>query len=369
MNPSEKEPAGSASEDEVDPEVLEELETWSGPDGTSEPPPEHEGTVAGDDDGNGVPGMEVAGDGPPVSRAGGAVVLVGTPIGNLGDLSPRAVEALAGADVIYCEDTRHSRKLLTHAGITGASLRSLHEHNEEDRIAGILRSVGEGRTVAVVSDAGMPGISDPGSRVVAAAAEAGLTVTVVPGPSAVLAALVASGLATDRFCFEGFLPRSGRDRKERMASVAAEPRTTVLFEAPGRVAATVRDLADACGGDRRVAVARELTKLHEEIWRGTLAEAAAWADLGPVRGEVVLVVAGAPDIDEPEVDDDTLSAALAERLAAGERTRGVVDDVAAAFEVTRRRVYELALAVRAADGAPVGDAPRGDQARSVPPPV
>ena len=368
MSSSETGAAGSASENEVEPDVLEELEMWSGPDGTGEPHPEDDGSAAGDGAGNGVPDMEVADDGPPASRAGGAVVLVGTPIGNLGDLSPRAVETLAGADVIYCEDTRHSRKLLTHAGITGVPLRSLHEHNEEDRIAGILRSVGEGRTVAVVSDAGMPGVSDPGSRVVAAAAAAGLTVTVVPGPSAVLAALVASGLATDRFCFEGFLPRSGRDRKERMASVAAEPRTTVLFEAPGRVVATVRELADACGGDRRVAVARELTKLHEEIWRGTLADAAEWADLRTVRGEVVLVVAGAPDVDEPEVDDDTLSTVLAERLAAGERTRGVVDDVAAAFGVPRRRVYELALALRAADGSPVGDGPGGDQAPFAPPP-
>ncbi len=362
MSSSQTGPVGSASEDEVDPDVLEELEMWSGADESGEPPPEHDGIADGDDAGNGVPGMEEADDGPPVSRAGGAVVLVGTPIGNLGDLSPRAVEALADADVIYCEDTRHSRKLLTHAGITGVSLRSLHEHNEEDRIAGILRSVEEGRMVAVVSDAGMPGVSDPGGRVVAAAAEAGLTVTVVPGPSAVLAALVASGLATDRFCFEGFLPRSGRDRKVRMASVAAEPRTTVLFEAPGRVAATVRDLADACGADRRVAVARELTKLHEEIWRGTLADAAEWADLRPVRGEVVLVVAGAPDVVGPEVDDDSLSAALTERLAAGERTRRVVDDVAAAFGVPRRRVYELALALRAADGPPVNGGLGGNQA-------
>ena len=179
-------------------------------------------------------------------------MLVGTPIGNLGDLSPRAVEALRTADVVYCEDTRHTRKLLTHAGLTGASLRSLHEHNEGDRIGEVLRLVERGGTAAVVSDAGMPGISDPGGRLVAAAAEAGLRVTVVPGPSAVLGALVVSGLATDRFCFEGFLPRSGRDRKERIGKLAAETRTTVLFEAPGRVAATVRDLAEAGGPDRRV---------------------------------------------------------------------------------------------------------------------
>jgi 16S rRNA (cytidine1402-2'-O)-methyltransferase len=273
-------------------------------------------------------------------------VVVGTPIGNLGDLSPRAVTALATADVIYCEDTRHSRKLLTHAGITGTTLRSLHEHNEDDRIAEVVGSVRDGRAVAVVTDAGMPGISDPGSRVVRAVAAAGLTVTVVPGPSAVLTALVGSGLPTDRFCFEGFLPRSGRARRSVLAAVAAEHRTTVLFEAPGRVAGTLSDLADACGPTRMISVARELTKLHEEFWRGTLGQAVVWAADGPVRGEVVLVLAGAPVGEEVVAGDDVLLAALAERLGAGERTRGAVDEVAAAFEVPRRRVYELALGAR-----------------------
>jgi 16S rRNA (cytidine1402-2'-O)-methyltransferase len=296
-----------------------------------------------------VPGHHpVDGTGGPPAR--GALVLVGTPIGNLGDLSPRAVQALRDAEVVYCEDTRHSRKLLTHAGITGASLRSLHEHNEDERIAEVLGAVGDGRTVAVVSDAGMPGISDPGSRLVAAAAQAGLPVSVVPGPSAVLTALVSSGLPTDRFCFEGFLPRSGKDRRERLASVASEQRTTVLFEAPGRVGSTLRELGEACGGDRRVAVARELTKLHEEIWRGTLAEGATWAEGSRLRGEVVLVLDGAEPFEEPAVGDEVLAAALVERLAAGERTRGAVDDIAAAFGVPRRRVYEVALALRATPG-------------------
>ena len=200
-------------------------------------------------------------------------------------------------------------------------------------------------------------------------AAAGLTVTVVPGPSAVLAALVGSGLPTDRFCFEGFLPRSGRDRRSALAAMAAEPRTTVLFEAPGRVAATLQDLADSCGPTRPVCVARELTKLHEEFWRGTLAEAVAWAGDRPVRGEVVVVLAGAPAAGEPGVGDDVLAAALAERLEAGERTRGVVDDVSAAFGVPRRRVYELALAVRsapgpgAARGGGTGDGVDPDRAR------
>ncbi len=319
---------------DVDPEILEELEFWTGPD---------------DPDGPGGP--EVA-PGPPERpvRAGtgsaGSLVVVGTPIGNLGDLSPRAVAALTAADVIYCEDTRHSRKLMSHAGIVSPTLRSLHEHNEDERIDEVARSVREGRTVALVSDAGMPAVSDPGARVVRAVAAAGLTVTVVPGPSAVLTALVGSGLPTERFCFEGFLARSGKERRSALAAVATEVRTTVLFEAPGRVAATLSDLAEACGPDRPVAVARELTKLHEEFFRGTLVEAASWAAARPLRGEVVVVVGGAPLVVDPGVGDDVLSAALAERLGAGERTRGVVDDVAATFGVPRRRVYELALAVR-----------------------
>jgi 16S rRNA (cytidine1402-2'-O)-methyltransferase len=332
---------------ETDPEVLEELELWGGPD--TDPVETGPG-----------PGPPV-GDTAPASAdqaaTGGAVVVIGTPIGNLGDLSPRAVHALAGADVIYCEDTRHSRKLLTHAGISGVPLRSLHEHNEEDRIEEILRRVAGGENVAVVSDAGMPGISDPGSRLVAAVVESGATVTVVPGPSAVLTALVGSGLPTDRFCFEGFLPRSGGDRRASLEALARETRTTVLFEAPGRVSGTLGDLADVCGGDRRVAVARELTKLHEETWRGSLSDAAAWARAVHVRGEVVVVLAGAPPVEEVSVDDAVLAAALAERLSTGERTRGVVDDIAAGFGVPRRRVYELALAWQAQGAQGAGSAP------------
>lgn len=274
----------------------------------------------------------------------GRLVLVATPIGNLGDLSARAVETLAAADVVYAEDTRHTRGLLTHAGVSGTTLRSLHDHNEADRIDEVLQAVSGGAAVAVVSDAGTPGVSDPGIRLVAAAADAGLRVSVVPGPSAVLAALVASGLPTDRFCFEGFIPRTGAERDRRLAGVAADPRTTVLFEAPGRVAATLADLAEACGPERRVAVARELTKLHEEIWRGTLADAVGWAKEGGVRGEVVLVVGGAAVVSQ-DVSDEVLAAALRQGLEGGDRVRGVVDEVAAAFDVPRRRVYELALSL------------------------
>ncbi len=342
--------APEGPDDDIDPDILEELEFWIGPDDeeseAGEPDNRSEEDRGGTDDvepdgpGDRATVIATVADGP------GALVVIGTPIGNLGDLSPRAAAALAAADVIYCEDTRHSRKLLSHAGISGIPLRSLHEHNEADRIDEVVAAVRDGRTVALVSDAGMPGVSDPGASVVQSVAAAGLTVTVVPGPSAVLTALVGSGLPTERFCFEGFLPRSGKDRRSALAVVGAEPRTTVLFEAPGRVAGTLADLVAACGADRPVAVARELTKVHEEFFRGSLAEAVIWAEERPVRGEVVVVMAGAPVVEDPGVGDETLSAVLAERLGAGERTRGVVDDVAATFGVPRRRVYELALALR-----------------------
>ncbi len=331
---------GGPDDPAVDPDVAEELEFWTGPEDEADDagPEEHPSPDA------------VTPDSSPSARSG-SLVVVGTPIGNLGDLSPRAVTALATADTIYCEDTRHSRKLLTHAGITGVTLKSLHQHNEDHRTAEVVASIERGGTVALVTDAGMPGVSDPGSQVVRAVAEAGLVVSVVPGPSAVLAALVGSGLATDRFCFEGFLPRSGKERRVALARVGEEQRTTVLFEAPSRVAGTLSDLVESCGTSRRVALARELTKLHEEFRRGPLGEVAAWAAEEPVRGEVVLVVEGAPPEEAAVAGDDVLLAALAERRAAGERTRGAVDGVAAAFGVPRRRVYELALAARDADGS------------------
>ena len=285
----------------------------------------------------------------------GSVILVGTPIGNLGDLSPRAVRTFTEVDTVYCEDTRHTRKLLTHAGLAGVVTRSLYEHNEDERIPEILGAVAAGRSVAVVSDAGMPGISDPGSRLVASAADAGVTVSVVPGPSSVLAALVVSGLSTDRFVVEGFLPRSGRERTRRLDAVAGEERTTVLLEAPGRVAATVADLAGHCGGGRRVVVARELTKVHEEVYRGTLDDAEAWARERTVRGEVVLVLEGTGSIPAPEVADEAVIEALRRRLDAGERTRGAVDAVAAELGLARRRVYDLALA----EPGRAGNAPSG----------
>ena len=193
------------------------------------------------------------------------------PSATCGDLSPRAVEALAGADAICCEDTRRTGRLLQHAGVARPALIVVNDHTEAHAIAGVLERLARGERVAVVTDAGMPGISDPGERLVRAAVEAGHPVEVVPGPSAAITALVASGLPTGRFVFEGFLPRKGAGRTSRLAELAAEPRTIVLYEAPHRVARTLGDLAAACGPERRVSIGRELTKLHEEHWRGRLA--------------------------------------------------------------------------------------------------
>jgi 16S rRNA (cytidine1402-2'-O)-methyltransferase len=218
----------------------------------------------------------------------------------------------------------------------------VNEHTEAREIARLLARLARGERVAVVSDAGMPGVSDPGERLVAAAVAEGYPVEVVPGPSAALAALVVSGLPSGRFVFEGFLPRKGAARTERLAAVAGEPRTAVIFEAPHRVARTLADLVDACGPDRRVAVARELTKLHEEVWRGTLAGAAAWAAEREPPGEIVLVVEGAPAAAPP--DDDAVLAAVQAELAGGASARDAARAVADRLSVPRRRAYAIATA-------------------------
>jgi 16S rRNA (cytidine1402-2'-O)-methyltransferase len=272
----------------------------------------------------------------------GRLILVGTPIGNLGDLSPRAVEALTAADTIACEDTRRTRALLSHLGIPGGRrLVAIHDHNEAAAVGDVLNRLDKGERIVVVSDAGMPGVSDPGERLVVAAAAAGHPVEVVPGPSAVLTALVLSGLSTSRFAFEGFLPRKGSLRTQRLAELAAEPRTVVLFEAPHRVRQTVADLAAAAGGLRRVAVARELTKLHEEVWRGTLADAVQHLSTKEARGEYVIVLDGAPAPD-PAGEAD-VEAALRARLDAGTDKRTAIAEVASVLGVPKRLVYDIAL--------------------------
>lgn len=271
----------------------------------------------------------------------GKLVLVATPIGNLGDLPPRAVEALASADVICCEDTRHSRKLLHHAGLSGKKLVAVHAHNEAEQAERMMRDIAGGQRIAFITDAGTPGISDPGERLVAAALEAGVHVELVPGPSAVVAGLVLSGLSTSRFCFEGFLPRKGKDRSARLSELAAEARTTVLYEAPHRLVATVSDLHGACGGERRIAICRELTKKFEDVWRGTLAEAVVRAETIEARGEYVLVVEGAPPPDAATGDD--VDAAVRRRLDAGRSTRDAAADVAAELGVPKRTAYNAAV--------------------------
>lgn len=273
------------------------------------------------------------------------LVLVGTPIGNLGDLAPRAVEALATADAVCCEDTRRTGRLLQHAGVERRPLVVVNDHTEVRAIAGVLERLGRGEKVAVVTDAGMPGISDPGERLVRAAIDAGFVVEVVPGPSAAVSALVASGLPTGRYAFEGFLPRKGSGRTARVAEVAGERRTTVLYEAPHRLARTLADLSTACGPDRRVAIARELTKLHEEVWRGSLAEAVAWVEEREPRGEVVLVLDAAPE--PPAADEDDVVAAVRARLDEGDTARDAAAAVALALGVPKRRAYEVAVRLRA----------------------
>lgn len=271
----------------------------------------------------------------------GRVVVVGTPIGNLGDLSPRAVAALEGADVVACEDTRRSGRLLQHAGVPGKRLVRLDDHTEAAVTADLVARAAAGDRVALVSDAGLPGLSDPGAVLVAAAWSAGVAVEVVPGPFAAAVGLVGSGMLepSGRFCFEGFLPRKGPARRTRIAALVGEERTTVLYEAPHRLRSTLEDLRDALGADRRVALCRELTKLHEETWRGSLGDAVArCAEVEP-RGEFVVVLAGAEP--PPDATDDELRRSLDRELETGASRRDAAATVAARFDVAPNRVKRL----------------------------
>jgi 16S rRNA (cytidine1402-2'-O)-methyltransferase len=272
-----------------------------------------------------------------VMSAWGTLFVVGTPIGNLEDLTDRARRVLSEVDLVAAEDSRRAGLLLKRIGARARFL-SFFEANERERIPKVLQELQAGRSVALVTDAGMPGVSDPGYRLVAACAEAGLTVDVVPGPSAVVTALVASGLPTDRFSFEGFLPRAGRARQTRLAEIAADPRTVVLFESPRRTARTLADLLQACG-DRRAALCRELTKVHQEVRRGSLSELAASADGEELKGEVTLVVEGAPEGGASASLDDAVS--LARSLTAdGMRKRDAAREAAARTGVSANRIYE-----------------------------
>lgn len=278
------------------------------------------------------------------ATSGGVLVLVATPIGNLGDMTQRAIESLTSADVICCEDTRHSGKLLAHFGVTGKKLIVINEHTEYDAREEIVSLVSSGSTVALVTDAGTPGISDPGERLVVAVIDAGYRVSAVPGASALTMALVISGLPTSRFVFEGFLPRSGADRTDRLAMTTTESRTIVFYEAPHRLAKTLGDLTTACGAMRRVVLARELTKLHEQIWRGTLQDANMLVAATEPRGEYVIILEPAKP-PAPPTDEELVTAIKAE-IAKGVSRKDSAARVSARFGVAKRTVYELALQVR-----------------------
>jgi len=276
------------------------------------------------------------------SPAAGRLVLAATPIGDPEDASPRLVRLIAEADVVAAEDTRRLRRLASALGVVPRGrVVSHHEHNEAARAAELVDVVRSGGTVLVVTDAGMPSVSDPGLRAVRAVAEAGLPVTAVPGPSAALTALAVSGLPTDRFCFEGFLPRTPGRRAAAVAALAAEPRTLVFFESPRRTAASLAALASGFGADRPAAVCRELTKTYEEVRRGPLGELAAWASATEVLGEVTLVVGGRTAPAEADLPD--LVARVRARVAEGVRLKDAVSEVSAATGYPKRALYNACL--------------------------
>jgi len=273
------------------------------------------------------------------------VVLAATPLGDVADASARLGAALASAPVIAAEDTRRVRRLCADLGVTPSGrIVSFFDANESSRVPSLLDALREGEDVLVVTDAGMPSVSDPGYRLVIAAVDADLPVTVLPGPSAVTAALAVSGLPVDRFCFEGFLPRRPGERRRALAALAGERRTLVFFEAPHRLAAALSDLAAAFGADRAAVVCRELTKTYEEVRRGPLAELATWAEEG-VRGEITLVVGGAPAV-ASTAGPAELAAAVAEREAAGQPRKEAIAEVAVSHGRPKREVFDAVVAAK-----------------------
>jgi 16S rRNA (cytidine1402-2'-O)-methyltransferase len=287
---------------------------------------------------------------PPSQRpAAGTLYVCGTPIGNMGDVTLRLLDTLRQVDLIAAEDTRQTSKLLARHGIQ-AKLLSYHAHNLGGRTPELVGMLQAGSAIALVSDAGMPGISDPGWELIAEAIRAGIPVVPIPGPSAFVAGLVVSGLPTERFVFEGFLPREGKARRRILKAIAHEPRTLVFYEAPHRLADTLTDMSALFGGDRPAAVARELTKQHEEVQRGSLAELAHWAEEREVRGEIVLVVGGSPTPEEkPEGDWE---ADLLRLLSEGLSTQDAAKQVAKTHGIPRRQAYQRALEAAPASPAP-----------------
>jgi 16S rRNA (cytidine1402-2'-O)-methyltransferase len=275
----------------------------------------------------------------------GRLVLGGAPLGQPGDVGPRLREVMASADVLAVEDTRRLHRLASDLRVTFTGrVVTFHESVEQARLPGLLAALADGATVLLLTDAGMPSVSDPGYTLVRAAIDAGVPVTSVPGPSAVTTALAVSGLPVDRFCFEGFLPRKGGERRSRLAGLADERRTMVFFESPHRLADALTDAAAAFGGSRPAAVCRELTKTYEEIRRGPLAELAAWAAEG-VKGEITLVVGGAPEV-SVSLTGEELAAAVAEEEAAGATRKEAIRAVVVRTGLPRRTVYDAVLAAK-----------------------
>jgi 16S rRNA (cytidine1402-2'-O)-methyltransferase len=274
---------------------------------------------------------------------GKTLYLVGTPIGNLGDMTMRGIQVLRDVDTIAAEDTRHTGKLLHHFEIKTPQI-SYHQHNEQQRIPELIAQLQAGRSIALVTDAGMPGISDPGYLIVSACVAAGIRVIPIPGVTAVITAVSASGLPSDRFGFEGFLPVKGQERKDRLESVSGEARTLVFYESPHRLRQTLADFATTFGADRQVVIGRELTKLHEEFWRGNIGEAIEHYTQIEPQGEYALVIAGAP-ISQPMLSDEAIDRALIELMRNGTSRSQASRIVAEQISQSRRYVYQLALAI------------------------
>ncbi|MBW4639996.1 MAG: 16S rRNA (cytidine(1402)-2'-O)-methyltransferase [Gloeocapsa sp. UFS-A4-WI-NPMV-4B04] len=273
----------------------------------------------------------------------GILYVVGTPIGNLEDMTFRAVRILQTVDLIAAEDTRHTGKLLQHFQITTPQ-QSYHEHNSNSRIPELLQQLVNGKAIALVTDAGMPAISDPGFELVKACVEAGISVVPIPGPCAVITALSAAGLPTEKFVFEGFLPTKNQDRQERLEFLQAEARTIIFYESPHRLRQTLQDLADALGQDRRLVLARELTKLYEEFFRGKIGDAIAYYTEREPQGEYTLVVAGLPPL-KPQFSEAELKAELQQIMAQGISRSQASRQLAKATSLPRRHLYQLALAI------------------------
>jgi 16S rRNA (cytidine1402-2'-O)-methyltransferase len=273
-----------------------------------------------------------------------SLYLVGTPIGNLEDITLRALRILGAADLIAAEDTRHTGKLLHHFKITTPQI-SYHQHNEQQKIPQILEKLQAGQSIALVTDAGMPGISDPGYLLVAACVAAGVRVEPIPGPTALITALSASGLPSDRFVYEGFLPAKGAERQSRLQWIAAEQRTIVFYESPHRLRKTLGDLAQVIELDRSIVLGRELTKLHEEFWRGSLAEAIAHYQQKEPQGEYTVMVAGVA-VTTIHHSDDSLKTELAQMIAQGLSRSEASKQLAALTAIGRRHIYQLALEIK-----------------------